>query len=660
MGVLAGLDDLGYFAPRKAGANTPKVAFVSSVSGGSYAAYFLVSQIITNHALGKDDQLHGERTALDFLFVDALSHTKTGEVFDEGLIAGSNKLPMGSDDLGNRLPPKGGEMVNRHQSVVRCAQDVLVPGKCSVKPTSEDQLGTWTSNLGMLFPTLLATPVHHLFNTLFDSGINMAPTREMYKQGIGLTYGSTPLSTYKAPVPSVLWARLPCPDQGGDATPKMINCHADENGVRVAEPLGFPTLTEAWRQFGANGSDELPFWVIQATATKYRSIGGWLTKLERDAFADSFEFTPLSFGSRRYGFVPGTHDSLTVLDAVVSSAAFFDSNQQVYHKPWQSFIGGIFQHGLNLNWGTDIPNYNVSDTRRTLHRLLPLPIAWIDTVAENASSTEIEHDRRRSAFIRLVDGGSSENTGAVAALRRGLKTLVLVDAAEDSDGTFADLCFLKRSLEKLTAVEVQDRLPHAAGKPLYLHVPGLAGFSHHCKKLHKGKTSGYDLRQVDDLHASALLACLTHSSDEKACAPGTAITRIVVIKPMLDSRRVKFPVESCVHGRFLYAVDMQPEDCVVTASESCRKALPCEVSRLLHNESTECDRRNHFPQTSTVATTGNSSATLYSSYRELARQIVVNSRLALEAAIQSDATFENLLGEQQAGALKLKPLQTQD
>lgn len=667
MGVLAGLDDLDYFAPRKDDAKTPKVAFVSSVSGGSYAAYFLVSQIIANHELGKDGQPPGKHSALEFLFVDALTHTKQEDkVFDEALLAGPYKVPMGADDLGNGLP----DMLNRHQSVVRCAQDLLIPGKCSVTPTSNDKLRTWSSNLGMLFPTLLTAPIHHLFNTLFDTGISVAPTRKVYEQGIGLTYGSTPLRAYEAPKERfMLWGRLPCPKQNQDGAPQMINCHEDERGDRIAEPLDFPKLTDAWRQLGVDGSDELPFWVIQATATKYRSIGGWLTKLERDAFDDSFEFTPLSFGSRRYGFVPEPHDSLTVLDATTSSAAFFDANQQVYHKPWQSFIGGVAQHTLNLNWGTDIPNYNVSNARRRLHGLLPLPIAWIDSVVTNAGRTAIEHDRQRSAFIRLVDGGSSENTAAVSALRRGLKTLVVVDAAEDHDGEFADLCFLKRSLEGSSVPGENNKenalalLPHSAGKKVYLHVPGLEKFSEHCLALEKGDKSNYDLGAPYASETPALLACLTHEADEKACPPGQALTRILVIKPMLDFERVEkewpglmagnaSPLQRCAQGAFLYTADIPPEDCTKTASEVCKKALPCDVARLLHNYGLN-DRQKYYPQTSTVWTTGNSSATLYSAYRELARQIVVNSRPAIEAAVRSEKTFEEKLQEQVGKGLHL-------
>ncbi|WP_348944427.1 hypothetical protein ABHF33_13475 [Chitinibacter sp. FCG-7] len=663
MGVLAGLDDLDYFAPSKNKAEQkPKVAFISSVSGGSYAAYFLFQKIITNQLLNDDLNKSHNGTTLNSLFQDGVTYThlheKKGEVFDPQL---RRIIPMGKPDLGNSIDDSEGGLLNRYQSVVRCAQDILIPGRCADDVTSKDSARTWTSNASMLLPTLLTAPAHHLFNSVFDTGINVAPTRIVYERGIGLTYGSTPLPTYSPPNPpgKFISARLPCPKTDQHTALKMTNCHVNDRGELDPNSIDFPTLNTAWSELGENGSDELPFWVIQATATKYRSLGGWLAKMERDAFIDSFEFTPLSFGSRRYGFVPKAYDSMTVLDAVVSSAAFFDANQQVYRKRWQSFPLGVVQHTFNLNWGKDIPNYNVSDSRRNIHRLLPLPIAWLDSVVDNASLPEYEHDRNRSAFIRLIDGGSSENTAAISALRRGLKTLIIVDAAEDRDGQFADLCFLKHSLEKLDKSDVPILLPHAQkAQEVHLYVPVLQEFSEHCNDVREGGDSFYDLQAEKKSQTPAILACLMAGKENKSCTGEDVLTRILVIKPSVDFDRVKqewpsledeapIGLKRCVQNHTLYTANSSNEDCAKTGSIACRQALPCEVARLLFNYGAK-GMKEHFPQTTTVATTGNSSPTLYASYRELARQIVVNSRTAVEAAAQSDGMeFERLLVEQE-------------
>lgn len=650
MGVLAGLDDLDYFAPARGDPALPKVAFVSSVSGGSYAAYFLVSQIVANRRLGPAGQLPGRRSHLDFLFLDGVTHTAPGEVFADGLRQAPAALPFGRDALGSELWAADGSMANRQQSVVRCAQDVLVPGKCSVSATSQERLKTWGSNLGMLVPTVLTLPLHHLLNSVFDSGISVAPTRRIYQQGVGLTYGSTPLAGYRAPTRPLLgWPRLPCPAPGSDAAAQMHGCFENERSIQEALPLDFAELNQAWREWGGAGSDELPFWVIQASASRYRSIGGWLRGPERDAFVDSFEFTPLSYGSRRYGFVAAPHAGVSVLDAVIASAAFFDANQQVYQQRWQSMGLGLLQHGLNLNWGLDIPNYNVSEVRRRWHRWLPLPIAWLDSAIDNAGREPAERDRKRSAFIRLIDGGSSENTGAVAALRRGIKTLVIVDAAQDKDGEFGDLCYLKQSLEQLDAGKAAGLLPYGQSGQVRLLVPGLADFDNACAE---GKPS-YALQGTGPAGVPALLACLT-TPEHDQCVAGQMLARILVIKPMLDlqgfadewqgaGRPAGF--SRCTHGGFLHAAGQAPENCAQTGSSACREAVPCEVGRLLVNADGGW-RNSPFPQTSTVSTTGNSSATLYSAYRELARMAVVNSRAALTAAVADDTRFAEMARKQ--------------
>ncbi len=682
MGVLAGLDDLDYFNPRNDKENKPRVSLVSSVSGGSYAAYYLFAQAIANTQLGARRQ-QPERTRFDFLFADGLTASTESDGFSSGLLRNLRQT-QAMDEYGIGNPLLNGQstgLMNRWQSVVRCTQDVLVPGKCDAAPTSIDQFRAWGSNLGMLVPTILLLPIHHLGNSLFDFGVNVAPSRIIYLEGIGLTYGTTPLPTYQPPAPpnNLQSARLPCPGEndseletetdaqrlargavvGDSASPTIINCRKKANGQLLATPLSFKTLAEAWQSGRNDVNTAIPFWVIQATSTKYRSLGGWLTPLEPDAFIDSFEFTPLSFGSRRYGFVPGHQGELNVLDAVTASAAFFDANQQVYHKPYQSFFLGSGQHLFNLNWGQDIPNYNVSETRRSIHRILPLPIGWLDSVLANIGNSDAEHDRRRSSFIRLIDGGSSENTASVSALRRGIKTLIISDAAEDKNGVFEDLCSLREQLASLTPStgdHFAGMIPGAHDR-LYLHIPGLENFADHCSDL---KHSYYELSsRATDSQIPAFLACLTHnpSADEECTLDKGAITRIIIAKPMLNISKVHSEwggagdnrqLKRCVLGRYLYTETAQ-EDCTTSESDICRTTIPCEVGRLMANYKPE-DQGKHFPQTGTTATTGNSSATLYAAYRELARQQIVGSREAIVSAASDGQRFDALIKEQKRAA----------
>lgn len=704
MGVLAGLDDIGYLGAQGKAETSPRVALISSVSGGSYAAYYFFSQAITDRQLGNGaDPAH--RTRYEHLFADGLTHTAdNGTIFSAGLLKRLNDRQAHGEDLINNAVRKKGStaLLNRRQSVVRCTQDLLLPGKCDREATGEDGKRVWTSNLGMLLPTALSLVPHHLFNSLFDMGINMSPSRAIYRRGIGLTYGSTPLESYQGPLQydrltrnkndqdeskvasdektPFFFPRIPCPpgdpndnltnappdarllpaDQLNGEKTFMVNCRTIDR-QRFPRSIDFNELKQHVYTSGAQGKDELPFWVIQATATRYRSIGGWFTTLERDPFLDSFEMTPLSFGSRRFGFVPGHVGSLSVLDAVSSSAAFLDANQQEYHKAWQSVPAGLFQHALNLNWGFDIDNPSASAGRRAFHRTLPLPVQWLDTAVTNiGEKEEARHDRRRSAFIRLIDGGGAENLGAIGPLRRGVKTLLIADSAQDS-GEFADVCFLKTKLEDLSAAEVPQILAHAKGaKPVFVHIPGIKGLNDHCTAWKDNKNGHYDLNARTDFTTPALLGCITTNQGDTACKGREDIlTRLVVIKPMLDVPHVtwllKQPLAQCTVGSQLYADKPENEANCGAGDARCAAAMPCEVARLIAEPSKD-RREKNFPQTSTVFTTANSSATLYASYRELARHHVNSSQKVIESAAGDPAEFEAQAGQQSlARGIKLIP-----
>lgn len=696
MGVLAGLDDIGYLGAQSKAEASPRVALISSVSGGSYAAYYFFSQAITDRQLGTGaDPAH--KTRYEHLFADGLTHTAdNGTIFSEGLLKRLNeKQAHGEDLISNAVRTKGSTaLLNRRQSVVRCTQDLLLPGKCDREATGEDGKRVWISNLGMLLPTALSLLPHHLFNSLFDMGVNMSPSRAIYRRGIGLTYGSTPLESYQGPLQHdrltrsekdkdeetvahdkntpFFFPRIPCPpgdandnltnappdarllpaDQLNGKKSFMINCRTIDR-QRSPRSIDFNELKQHVYTSGAQDKDELPFWVIQATATKYRSMGGWFTTLERDPFLDSFEMTPLSFGSRRFGFVPGHIDSLSVLDAVSSSAAFLDEHQQEYHKPWQSVLFGLGQHALNLSWGFDIANPSASAGRRAFHRTLPLPVQWLDTTFTNIGKPEKEHDRRRSAFIRLIDGGGAENLGAIGPLRRGVKTLVIADSAQD-DGQFADICFLKTKLEELPAARVPRILAHAKGaKPVFVHIPGIKGLNEHCNAWKDNKKTGhYNLKAATGFTTPALLGCVTTNESDTTCKSREDIlTRLAIIKPMLNAGHaaelLKKPLAQCTVGSQLYADKPENEANCGAGDARCVAAMPCEVARLVAEPSKDKSEKN-FPQTSTVFTTGNSSATLYASYRELARHYVNSSKKAIGSAAGDAKEFEIQVEQQKA------------
>jgi len=712
MGVLAGLDDLNLLGGVADKPTSPRVGLISSVSGGGYAAYYFFAQAVTDRLRGVP--VWPNKTRYADLFSDAMIGTEndfecddTGKKNEEKSVFTSalcqhlkekNVLLQGKWGRKRNLDETTDMLAKAHprQFVVRCAQDVFLPGKCDMTPTSQDH-EVWGSHFGLLLANVLVgAPFHHVANTIFDSGVNLSPSRYIYEYGIGTTYGATPLEGYdgKRRRDGELpwrWPRVQCQEQLDtediDTAPadarrlldprfngaKLINCRTGEGDEIRPRPLAFSDLTESWKVSRRDKKNDLPFWVIQASGVKYRSLIGWAKTLDRDAWLDSFEFTPLSYGSRRYGFVPGHPESMSVLKATTTAAAFFDANQQVVRSNGKGLIAGALQHAFDLNWGWDLPNYNVSDGRRNLHRFLPLPVTWLDSVVANAGKDEAETDRRRSAFIRLVDGGSSENLSAISALRRGFKTIVIADAAQDNKGDFGDLCFLAEQIEYAPLNTGQDG--KAISMPGYekfsMHVPALEHFREHCAAKKDG--GHYDLRKAGVPMAKgeipALLGCISPSTSaqpKEACSHPDAI-RLVIIKPMLNLERwdkdtqwnEQRKVSQCTQGHFLFRVsDPSPIDCSkLEAGAECVQAVPCEVARLMGNYTRESYRRQ-FPQTTTVATTANSSASLFSAYRELARQQLLGAHRALDIADKAESQNEARIefasmAEEQTNMIKL-------
>jgi len=99
--------------------------------------------------------------------------------------------------------------------------------------------------------------------------------------------------------------------------------------------------------------------------------------------------------------------------------------------------------------------------------------------------------------------------------------------------------------------------------------------------------------------------------------------------------------------------------------------MPCEVARLMRNYDRDKNNKDkkdayhrNFPQTLTVTTTANSSASLFASYRELARQQVLGARHALDLAIKAEKQdtyrkeFARLAASQAGYGLKLEGLES--
>jgi hypothetical protein len=656
LGVLAGLHDEDLLLPAPGACGRPQDVIVSSVSGGGYAAYHLFTQLSWFRA-------HGTPAAagLKGAYADCLRHVpeKASGELREKLLALACRKPQANQPL-----PFG------EQYKLRCAQDIFQPGECSLQEGVVDGVTTYSRDSLIVVPTLLSLPVHHALNSVFDTGINLSPSQEIYRSGIGVTYGSVSLPGDSAPGPRPYMLNCtsgePVMAGGTGVTPSIGRCavvptfeDAPGPGPRAllrsvyVKPvdLSFDEL-RSLRQDKASGN--APLWVIQATASKYRSLGGWAAGYDRDLDLDTFEFTSFGFGSRRYGFYPAHLPNVSVLDATVSAAAFFDANQQKYVGPVVKTAAGLALHGFNLNWGIDIPNYTVPAWRSAVHRTLPFPLYWLDSLLAQFGETPARADRKRSVFIRLMDGGNADNTGLMALIRRGVRTAVYADAAEDAHGNFENLCVLRLHLHTRPLRPVGHELER-----LTLHIPGLKGFGDDCNE------KAWDVFAEWKHQLPVLAACITRGGAD--CDGNDVVMRLVIVKP-----RVEWKLEGGAQGNgFMNSVRWDEEkgearqcvqaglllpggeDCYGKADSACIQALPCEVVNLyLGSRDSVTAKRpaSSFPQTDTVWTTANSTPTLYAASRDLARHYTRLAGNVIRDAIENEGrgAFRTLWKQQEA------------
>lgn len=620
-GVLAGLADEGML---------DQANYVSTVSGGSYAAYFYYAQrIIPGQRPGI-----GSNPSSREIYSDCFRIPDKNAAPDE---LRSRILAAGGCDTWTLLPrgwtPEKGMPLNRYQAFLRCQQDMLRPGVCSTQTTLRDAGMSGLTVLG----TLTLFPLSNIANTLFDWGYGVSPSQRTYRNGIGVAFGSTLTDP----------AGLRSAEHGHRA---RVRCHPEEKAIAngcnsegifvspVGHELSFQELRSGLLKAKGSGHP-MPFWIINAAAPRYRSMFGWWTPDSADSTnSDMFEMTAVSHGSGRYGYVsaPMSLHRMDVLDAVAASAAFLDSNQLVVGQPWRG-IAGVVLHLANLDWGADIGNYNVSDARRSFHKAMPFPFYYADSLYSKLSSGSLSgEDRTRSAFIRLMDGGNAENLGVYSLVKRGVKTILVSDAAEDFNGEFKDICALSKRLE------------HApAGFAKHIYIPGLDRFDEHCKKLSRGDKSYYDLRAWS-FEFPVLMGCLRKDArpvDAHQCSGlGEEDTRVLIVKPALHlerfiRRQTSAPSpEDLADLKGLHYRSLS--DCRIpySTTDSMRSLLNCDTSTfLVVNWKDEHHACQVFPQHSTVFMTMDSSYNLFGAYRELARQYVQDSGPLIRALTAQDS-----------------------
>lgn len=666
IGVLAGLADSDLL---------DTADFISTVSGGSYSAYYYYTHRVLPGARGKGGDKRNPEVTSKELFWDCVQRPGP-DLMDAQL---RERLgARGACDLGGLRPSltpatKLPYFDAHYQAYLRCQQDVFNPGMCSTNPDI-GRIGGGISPI-TLAGTIALIPAGLIGNVLFDWGINTSQAGRTYARGIGMAYGTTLTKGSALPSSAPLENTTSIPGQPASYVSTKIRCDKPDNDdgyaldctrgafLDSAVPLTYPELRTALLEGRKIGGAPLPFWIINATGPRFRSFFGWWAPAVDDiSNLDMFEMTAVSHGSARFGYVsaPMSLHDMTVLDAVTASAAFADSSQLSITNRIGKGLIGVGLRLTNFDWGADISNYNVPDRRRSLHKALPIPFYWTDSFFDNTfgpnSKRQTFKDRTHSAFIRLIDGGNSENLGVYALMKRKVQTIVLADSAADTNGHFKDICAFSFRLKN-----------NPDGFPTKLYIPGLKNFHTHCDELLEktgSQARSYPIREWK-FNFPVLMACMRTAAPVDLAKPCEGLdpqtdSRVLIVKPAID-------LESVIAKQTVMRLGAMSKrsiiSCLLPHEVADGKMVPllnCDATAFVLaawvDEDGACQK---FPQHATASTTLNSSSTLFSAYRELGRQYIMQAKQVLDELAQGKDELFRVVAEQQGNhPLANKPLST--
>ncbi|MEJ8846364.1 patatin-like phospholipase family protein [Variovorax rhizosphaerae] len=650
IGVLAGLADMELL---------DHADYISSVSGGSYAAYFYYTHRIL--PLEREGPRIKNVTTKELFWdcvqipdVDRLGPGIPDEIYARGGCK-DNAL----------LPTNTGFPSNYYQAFLRCQQDIFNPGKCSTTVRRGDYFKSIAPET--LAGNIALTPASWLANILFDWGLNASQAARTYRRGIGMAYGTTlTRSSALEHAGSAADLQVPCsPDAPAATQGFALDC---ERGQFLVAPEGMTYQELRNGLLRARGTSRpLPFWIINATAPLRRSAFGWWSPAVKDITnKDMFEMTAMSHGSGRFGYVPAPMSlhGMNVLDSVAASAAFLDSTQIALTNVLAKGTLGVTLRVTNFDWGSDISNYNVSDVQRGLHKLLPIPFYWADSgiarhlapgaKVEDVHGKQEEDERKHGPYIRLIDGGNAENLGVFPLMKRHVKTIVIADSASDREGLFADLCAFRHRIS--AAPESFPRL---------FYVPGLKDFDHHCEDLlQSGIKRGYPIQEWS-FKMPLLIGCLRTQLPRKPEEPCTDLdenvdSRVLIVKPAINvdnliQRQVRNDAPNVPMPRRIITKCLLPGD-IPPPEET--PLLNCDsLQYLLARWDVEKGSCQSFPQHGTMTMTLDSSVFLFTAYRELGRQYLLQAQHLLHGLWRGDKAgidqFEQLGRDQGSESQRL-------
>ena len=635
LGVLAGLQRSRVLS---------HASVIGSASGGTYAAYFYYARILDrafdpDFANAKDDDWFRD------CFPSMYGPVMPDAIHNAGKIRwckeahGGEYVPLVPGNAFHAQVP--------HQYQAKVGQDLLSPFQTLRGRGTNWYDVDWLAAGGLVSVFLVAQaitmPPHWILHGLFDTHGNFAPTREAYRSGIERAYGHSTASWNRAIRYDNVLDPVTIPDEL-------------KTGTRFRRSWTLEDLVDSYSRVRASCAPGkncgFPLWILSTSSSPGRSPTFWIAPQPRDFQRFSYELGPHGQGSGLLGFLDAPPPRLALRDAVGISAAFLDDQQRaVMANWWLQFFASAGVFIANLEWGTNVENFNVDSGARLTYQMMPWPIYWL------ARFQGLE-----APYVRLSDGGNVDNLGLAALLRRGVRNIVVSASTDDLEGAFPSLCKLKNELE----LEIPRGQPQSVYK---LHVPALEHFDRVCMrsidrqevsvwgeeavralfcerwnqvpgsvecdklwdKRDKITPRGYDLFSWSHpvVEGCVVRRAPGDEASRNPCADARAeereISRLLVIKPAIWHQAIGLQlandeIKSCHWGNDDVTIGAPPSTAIPPGMN-----LPCVTLAFLRNnrrDYPDCRRGGAaFPQDDFIKMTLNSSYTLYGAYYDLGRHV---------------------------------------
>ena len=391
-GVLHGLHDANVLA---------RVDAISSVSGGSYAAYWYMSKYMESARSGTP------AFSLSQIFDDCVPSYWTANGRDPDI-----KAAMAAAVA---RPPKPG--------MAECENAAHFRARGS---SGIDDPYRWQAHIARWPDVLQVEPMR------VDGGRQGSPEREIWR-ALGASAHEAKTRSGKAELPWLYqygiertWGLNPAPRDAvlvaaNDRVPEQLKWQYTNSARNDANILHADDKLQQWSQLNAIYGDARvsatpPLWIVNATDGA-RQAGSNTSRI--------FEMTPFGFGSANrehagyFNLTPAPPLPIANLGASVRASAAFSDPQAVR-------------------------------SGRT-HDAVSLLAKWIPA---GQWGVEVDMQVPGGKGVRLSDGGESEDLGVYSLLKRGLDDIIVVDTAWDPAGTMPSLCELNAAL-KTDGVEIK-------------------------------------------------------------------------------------------------------------------------------------------------------------------------------------------------------------